>query len=219
MGNLFVLYSALAVFGIGITLIDFLGVLDHIGHGDTGSDGADSAGADDGDSGDHDTDSDSSDSIDNSDSHHSHEHGSYLGPGDTGIRAVTGIMSALRIAVYFSLGAGPTGLFALHSGLSAGQSLLWSAAVGAGIAIFARLLRKFIRRDLDSSIGPDELMMENAVLLLPLEAGAMGKASVKQYGREREIYVRCKDQTRPLAKGSEVRIIDFDDEVYWIEPV
>jgi hypothetical protein len=88
-----------------------------------------------------------------------------------------------------------------------------------GIAALARILRKIVRRELDSSIRPDELLMETAVLLLPITPGAVSKAVVREYGREKEIYVRCADTNSALAKGSEVRIISFDDSIYWIEPV
>jgi hypothetical protein len=199
MGSLFVVYLALTVFGAGITLIDFLGVFDQSDQADDSND-----------------DSDETDANDTAAPAH---HGSYLTPGSTGVRFVTGLMGALRLCVYFALGAGPTGLFALFTGLSAEKSLLWSAAIGVGIAALARILRKLVRRELDSSIRPDERLMETAVLLLPITPGAVGKAVLRQYGREMEIYVRCIDTNRALAKGNKVRIISVDDSIYWIEPV
>jgi hypothetical protein len=99
------------------------------------------------------------------------------------------------------------------------SSLGWSAAAGVGIAILTRLLRKFIRRDLDSSIKPDEFLMEKAVILTPVLPGEAGKAAVRQFGREQEIYVRCRDTAAAFSKGAEVRIVDFDESWYWIEPV
>jgi membrane protein implicated in regulation of membrane protease activity len=233
--NPLAIYIALSVFGLGVTIIDFIGVLEPSGDagagGDSadgdgadgdaadsdGADAADSDGADDAGADGDDTDSDSAaDSADAGVAHH--DHGSYLAPESAaGIKAVTGIMGFLRLLVYFSLGAGPTGLFALLRGLSPFQSLFWAAGVGAAIAVFARLLRKFIRRDLDSSIQSVEFLMEKAVLLLPLSPGEMARAVVRQYGKETELYVKCKDPAAAIPKGSEVRIIDFDNEVYWVE--
>ncbi|MDR1143612.1 MAG: hypothetical protein LBK77_05240, partial [Spirochaetaceae bacterium] len=132
MGNLFILYSALTVFGIGVTLIDFLGILDHAGGHDAGHDGHagdyadtgghESAGGADGNhgaghtdgGGDHGPGGHNDSRGDNAE----HDHGSYLSPGDAGVRAVTAVMGLLRTVVYFSLGFGPTGLFAWFTGLS-----------------------------------------------------------------------------------------------------
>jgi hypothetical protein len=218
--NPFILYTALSVFGLGVTIIDFLGILNH-GDEDSGGDhanGGNDAGDDVGDTGEgsngHDDDGDGGQSGHDV---HDHDHSSYLSPGSSGIKAVTAVMALLRTAVYFSFGAGPTGLFALFRGLSQGQSLLWAAGVGTGTAFLARSLRKFIRRDLDSSIKPEEFLMEKAVLLLPLGPGTIAKAVVRQYGKETEIYVKCRDSRAAMEKGTEVRIVDFDNELYWIE--
>jgi hypothetical protein len=213
--NLYIIYLAMAVFGLGVTIIDFLGVLEPSGDADGGME---DGGTDDG--GDDYADSDSAETAadDVSDDDSSvHDPGSYLGPGSTGIKTVTVIMSALRFLVYVSLGAGPTGLFALLRGLSLGQSLLWAAGVGVAVAFLARFLRKLIRRELDSSIKPEEFLMEKAELLFPLLPGEMSRAAVRQYGKVTDIYVKCRDGAVSLAKGTEVRIIDCDNELYWIE--
>ena len=39
------------------------------------------------------------------------------------------------------------------------------------------------------------------------------------FGREREIYVRCRDARLALLKGCAIRIVDYDDSIYWIEPL
>jgi membrane protein implicated in regulation of membrane protease activity len=123
----------------------------------------------------------------------------------------------LRTGVYFSLGAGPTGLFALLTGVGGAASLAWSAGAGVFIAVLTRALRAFVRRDLDSSIKPEEFLMDQAVICVPVAPGAMGKALVSRYGRDTELYVRCKDQSRALQKGEVVRIVDMDDDCYWVE--
>jgi hypothetical protein len=209
-----VFFIALSVFGAGVTVIDFLGLLDHDDGGDSASDAADSAddagGVDDGSEGSllassGETGTDVTESA--------------KGGKDHGIRALTRVLSTLRLTVYFSLGAGPAGLFAVLSGQSDVASLQWAGAVGVGIAVLARALRKVIRRELDSSIKPEEYLMEKAVLLLPLEAGKMGKAAVRQYGREAEIYVKANDPGLELPKGAEVLISAYDDSVYYIDKI
>ena len=194
MTNFFVLYLALTVFGVGVTIVDFLGLMDQDGSGETDGDSAPA----------------------------SKSSGSYLADTPSkekpAFRLIAVLMGLLRSTVYFSLGFGPTGLFALFSGLSQTAGLLWAGAVGLAMIALARLLKRFIRRDLDSSIKPDELIHEKGVLLLPLEGSAISKASVHQFGRETRIYVRCADENAKLAKGQEITIVDYDNDIYWIKP-
>jgi len=203
MADLFVLFITLTVFGVGVTIIDFLGILDHFGASD------------------HSGDSDHG-HIDNASTA---EHGSNLVPANKqpvqekpSFVIITKIMWLFRNAVYFSLGFGPTGLFAVFSGLSRTSGLIWAFATGTAMMILARLLRRFIRRDLDSSIKTDELLQEKGVLLLPLEGGAISKAMVRQYGREIEVFVRCKDKNSNLPKGKEIIIDEYENDVYWVIP-
>lgn len=290
MNSLFVLYSALAVFGVGVTIVDLFGVFEHAassggGSGHDSGDGADGAddGGDSGDSGVVDSDgADSGDGADGADgggsgddadggdgsdggadaghdagnghgdvihgssgdhdghdySHdHGHDHGHglthvhlshdhpvpargfYVASAESGTRLVAGAIGALRTGVYFSLGAGPTGLFALFTGLGAAESLAWSAVAGIGISVLVRLLRGFIRKDLDSSINMAEFIMDEATISVPVEPGAMGKAIVRRYGRETEVYVRAMDASLAIPKGSSVRLVDLDDDCFRIEPL
>ncbi len=253
MQSLLVLYSALAVFGLGVTIVDLFGVLDQFGsHGAEADGGSDHDGADDGGGGaSHDGDAgDGSETGDaggahdaeagsdahgaeadqgadtghaNEGSHEaaaSHDHGdrgSYVAAASAGTRIVAKAIGTLRSGVYFSLGAGPTGLFAVLTGVAPAESLAWSAGAGLFIAILAKTLRAFIRKDLDSSIKPEEFLMDGARISVPVSPGAMGKAIVRRYGRDNELYVRCKDLGRALPKGAEVRIVDWDDDCYWVE--
>jgi len=169
------LFLSLTIFGVGVTIIDFLGIFD--------------------------------------------SDGSNLSPEKSGFKIISKLMNALRNIVYFSLGFGPTGLFASFNGLTKTSGLIWAVSVGAGVMILARLLKRFIRKDLDSSIKPDDLLQENGVLLLPLEGDEISKAAVRQYGREIEIFVRCKDPHIKIPKGKEIIIEEYDNDVYWIRPV
>ena len=195
MDNFMVLCTALSVFGVGITVIDFLGVFDH--------------------SRDDDHDAPESESF-------IKLHGSYLSPDRSGaeyrrIRAVTVIMGILRTAVYFSLGFGPTGLFSRLIGLNRSTSLLWAIGMGLFTTALAWVLKRIIRRDLDSSIRNIDFLMETGTLLLPLEGNSISKIIVQKFGKETELYVKCSDKKTKLAKGKIVRIVDYDDEVYWVE--
>jgi hypothetical protein len=223
MGIFFALYTALSIFGLGVTVIDFLGLLDHTGYtdaqghdasggghanADANHDGGDHEGGDyipDGHTGQH------------GDDFRHGEEGALLGSDNTGIRFITLLMGLLRSAVYFSLGAGPTGLFALFTGRSALSGLVWAGAAGIGIAVLGKVLRRLIRNDIDSSIKPEELLMETAIISVPVGPGQIGKAIVRQFGREQEVYVRCNNGKASFAKGSEVCIVDYDESQFWIE--
>lgn len=276
MPNLLVAYSALAVFGIGVTIVDMLGLFARAeaadqddggvhdggghgdaGHGDTagqdgggqdgddGHDGAESAGEHDGgydgsvlDSaiGGHEGAHDAGEGEgaaegvhgletagaghhgDHAGEHGAAGHGSVVASADSGVRSVARAIGALRMGVYFSLGAGPTGVFATLTGVAPWPALAWSVGAGVFIAALSRTLRSLIRRDLDSSIQPGEFIMDEATITVPVEPGAMGKASVRRYGVERELFVRAKDPGRAFGKGEAVRIVDIDDDCYWIEP-
>jgi hypothetical protein len=223
MADLFILFLALTVFGVGVTIIDFLGIMDNTGEND-GSSGSDNT---EGDT----SAEDASMGGGRQGSTLVHElqperDGSLLDnkvnktakSEKPGIKIITKFMNLLRSAVYFSLGFGPTGLFASFTGLSRTQGLIWSFTVGIAMIILARLLKRFIRRDLDSSIKSDELLQEKGVLLLPLEGEEISKAVVRQYGREIEIYVRSKDKDIKYPKGKEIIIDDYDNDVYWVKP-
>ncbi|MDR0722386.1 MAG: hypothetical protein LBF75_06275 [Treponema sp.] len=198
MEPLLIIYGALTLFGLGITVADFFGILDQ-------------KGTDDGDTGEPVQEGELSDEAGPSS-----QGGSWLAPGDPGIKVLTKILGCLRTGVYFSLGAGPTGLFALFLGHTPGKSLAWSTGVGVGILFMAHLLRKLVRRDLDSSLKPGEFIMEKAIITVPVGPGAGGKAVVRQFGKETELYVRSKDPRASFAKGTEVQIVDFDESWYYV---
>ncbi|MHB9292753.1 hypothetical protein Holit_01858 [Hollandina sp. SP2] len=192
MEPLFIIYGALTLFGLGITAVDFFGILDQKGtdDGNTGEPVQEGTRADEG--------------------------GSWLASGEPGIQVLTKILGCLRTGVYFSLGAGPTGLFALFLGHTPGKSLIWSGGVGVGILCMTHLLRKLVRRDLDSSLKPGEFILEKAIITVPVAPGAGGKAVVRQFGKETELYVRSKDPQVYFAKGAEVQIVDFDESWYYV---
>lgn len=209
MQSLFILYSALAVFGLGVTVVDLVGVLDQTAASD-GEAGPDSDGSleDGGAEGGPEAEASAASQS---------TRGSLVAGGRKGVRAVAKLIGALRIGVYFSLGAGPTGLFALLTGVAPAASLAWAAGAGAFIAVLVKALRSFARRDLDSTVGQEEYLMDEAAVTVPVAPGAMGRVAVRRYGREAELYVRCKDPKASLAKGARVRIVDLDEGFYWVE--
>lgn len=245
MNSLWILYSALAVFGVGVTIVDMIGVFEHAGGHDDGTSGH-GGGHDDSDAtGGHDAQDDGGVGHDSSDGngyhdvghdahgagdhnhggehgvsvHHGGHVGSYVASVDAKTRAVAKAIGLLRSGVYFSLGAGLTGVFSLITGVAPVPGLLWSAGAGLFIAALARGIRALVRRDLDSSFKPEEFIMDKATVLVGIAPGALGKIAVRRYGAETELYARAKDPSLAIRKGASVRIVDWDSDCHWVEPI
>jgi membrane protein implicated in regulation of membrane protease activity len=231
MIGLTIAFIALSVFGVGVTIVDIFGALGHAddssghdgdhgdGHGadhDAGHDAGHAAiEADSAHGGGHEGTHDGQ-GIDHGGSHQDPageqhlpalsrgSHGSVMAAGNRGVRNVARLASALRTAVYFSLGAGPMGLFASLRGQGIVETILWAVIAGFLIAVVSRTLRRVVRRDLDSSVHDEDLVGETAEVTVPIAEGLLGKARIKKYGREMEVYVRLASGS--AAKGELVRL-------------
>jgi membrane protein implicated in regulation of membrane protease activity len=208
------IYLGLLVYGAGALALSLFGALGH-GH-DESHDG----GHDGGHGHDHGHDAARGHQADGTPS----AEGALTAPGrtrrgDEGARALSRIAVFLRSTVYLSLGAGATGLFAAARGLGALEGAAWAAGAGILALAVARLARRLVRRDLDSSFKSEEFLMEEGVIVVPAAPGEMGKAEVRKYGASVELYVRASDDSIALAKGDRVRVVDLGDECYRVEPV
>jgi len=241
------IYLGLLVYGAGVLALSFLGVLGHDQAHDDGAIDHDGGGHDDGhDDGDHEG---GSHDDDGGDGHESDGQGHAgpradgsalaLDPSDRAVaaydrsgtepsrgrphqgavKAVSRIASLLRSSVFLALGAGATGLFAGTRGLGALEGAAWAAGAGLLALAVSRLVRRLVRRDLDSSFKSEEFLMEEALVTIAAAPGQMGKAELRKFGADLELYVRATDPSRPLSKGERVRIVDYADECYYVEPV
>ncbi|MDE0021514.1 MAG: hypothetical protein OXT69_09065 [Candidatus Poribacteria bacterium] len=146
------LYWFAAILGVGVIVIDMLGLLGDDGNGMDGGDAGD-AGDGDGDGG---------------------------GESGGGGSAVLSVLRFMRIFIYFCVGFGPFGLAAMAFGSPPLVSLLWALGAGAASAFLARLFFRFQRTDLDSSLQEEELLFERATVIVPIPAGGgMGKVRVR----------------------------------------
>lgn len=246
MSFLSLVYIGLSIFGAGVIIADFFGLLSQSGGADHHGDDLNGDGTHDhvdddlaagyivhdGDSahgGDHPFDGDSShDSIGSHDGAITHHHeaddgsgagGSLVQAPDSRVRIVAKAIGWLRTGVYAAIGAGPTGLLALFQGSPPLESLLWASGAGVFIAVLAKSLRRIARREMDSSFKPEEFLLDEAEILVSVTPGAMGKALVKRYGAAQEIYVRALDGAAAFPAGTRVRIADFDESCYYVEAV
>ena len=226
MSWLLSIYIAATVFGVGITVIDLLGFLG--GHDGDQSDGI---GTDhDGDSGDFaevdhdgggaaDHDGADHDSAAHEDAGHEpteHE-GSVAGHDRPERRGfVLSLLSALRNLIYFCLGFGPVGWFALATGSSAAGALLYSAPVGVVALIGTRLLRRFMRRELNSEVRESELLMEQGEVTVTIGKGEMGRVRIKLGELYVERYARAASADATIHVGAQVRVTDVGEDCVYV---
>ncbi len=131
------IYIGCTVFSVGITTLDFLGILG--GRDESGSDGMEHGGDLHGGDMGHDGDLDGGDidhagDVDSGDHDADSDHAGEATSGETshyGGVAVLSVLSYLRSLVYFCLGFGPTGWVAMATERSPAGSLLWALPAGA----------------------------------------------------------------------------------------
>ena len=97
------------------------------------------------------------------------------------------------------------------------ESAWWSVGAGAAIAVLARSLRSLVRRDMNSSFTDADFILEEAEITIPVEPGRMGKATVRRFGSQVEVYVRASTPERGFERGDAVRIVDFREDYYVVE--
>ena len=227
------LYIGATVFGVGVTLIDFLGLLgDQEGDADDG--GAEAADADSGaieadfdsdgaDGGfgadtDADADGDAGELADADEAGDVEEVGSVAGHDVRQRRnIVLRFMTALRSLVYFALGFGPVGWFALATGQSTLTSLAYAAPVGGVVLLGARWLRRILRSELTSEIKESDLLMEKGTVTVTINPGQLGRVRVTVGGAYVDRYARVRELTEPLRPGDPVRVVEVSDECVFVE--
>lgn len=230
------IYIGCTVFSVGITALDFLGILggsrdgeDHSGDGDYGADldvtaldhgtDSDAAALDTGselDAGDFDLGGDADgDDVSHSDHTEDFEAQSHHGGGV----AILSILSYLRSFVYFCLGFGPTGWVALATGRSLGNSFMWALPAGAIAFVLARTFFRFQRSDTDSSLMSDELLFQRGTVIVPLSHDAMGKVRIHVGMNVTEQYALSAEPSTEFRKGDTVWITNVTDEHVYVEDI
>jgi membrane protein implicated in regulation of membrane protease activity len=238
MGWLTPLYIATAIFGVGITLADLFGLFSHLAHGqgaDAGHGAAHDAGGAHGAA--HDTDGAHGAAHDTGSAHplpavhpSSVTHPSFDHPVSTEESTGSAVaqdvvprggglvraMSAVRSVVYFCLGFGPVGLFALTQYRHPAATLLWSVPVGVVVLVGARALRSLASREMSSEIAKEDLLMEHGTVLVTIRRGAMGKVRISVGGRYVDCYARGKEETE-LPVGARVRVVESSEDHVVVE--
>jgi membrane protein implicated in regulation of membrane protease activity len=246
------IYIGCTVFSVGITTLDFLGILGRHDDSDTGDtdaggdldatytdahgdfdagdidasgdfDAGDVDASGDLDAGDMDIDGDSdaghidhADDADDGESGHVNDVDSADTPHH-GAVAVLSVLSYLRSLVYFCLGFGPTGWFALTAGNDPTRSLMWALPAGAIAFVVARAFFRFQRSDTDSTLRSEELMFQRATVIVPLSHRTMGKIRVQVGMNVTEQYALAAEPNTQFEKGELVWVTNVTDECVYVE--
>jgi membrane protein implicated in regulation of membrane protease activity len=244
MSTLISVYIACTIFGVGVTIIDMLGILGDLfqegdaggeggDEGDFGDEGGEDAFDDGGDYGDVDGDAgdegvdDGDFEVGNEDGDGEYSEEGALEHGEKG--SVTShenyrerhillrILTTARSLVHFSLGFGPVGWFALATGETAVASVAWSVPVGVVTLVGGRLLRRIQRSELDSQVTTEDLIMERGQVIVSIGKGQLGKVRVVLEGTYADRFARAANPEDSLPAGTPIRVVDVSDECVYVE--
>ena len=135
-----------------------------------------------------------------------------------GARPLLAILSVARNVIYFCLGFGPVGWFALATTGDPWRSLAWSLPVGGVALMGTRALRRFMRHELNSEIKSSELLMERGDVIVSIGAGELGRVRIRLGDLYVERFARAVDQALTIRVGTHVRVTDVNDECVYVEP-
>lgn len=184
MGSLLTLYIITGVFGLGVTIIDLVGIFGD----DTGDMDAEG-----------DLDGDSGVSV------IAHEGRNFSG-------LIIKIITLLRSLIYFCLGFGVIGFIAVYTGRSFLSALIWSVGAGVLSTFLAHLLKRLLRKEIDSTIKESELLMEKGEVLVSILPGKQGKVRIKVGGAYIDRYARADKLDSTLKPGEKVYVTDIADD-------
>ena len=228
------LYIGATIFGVGITIADLFGAFSNLVGADSGSDsGGESDGGEiDSDGADGADDIDDVDDVDADDADDAGEEADEADEVDDADHTsqsilahdarrrgstVLKIMTGFRSLVYFTLGFGPVGWFAISQYGFSTRTLAWSLPVGAVVMVGTRMLRSFMKKDLSSDVKEAELIMEKGVVTVSIKNAQMGKVRIIVGGAALERYARAKDKDADLPVGTQIRVVDVSDECVLVE--
>jgi len=212
------LYTALAVFGVGVLIVDLMGLLGG-GQEDSGTEGTtfDPGGTEDGEGIGAEADASADQGGDEDTGEQDQADDAVRGSADTrGILILAGLRY-LRSFVYFSVGFGPIGLLALWKGYGAPGSLLWSVPAGLASTFVVRRILRFQTHDTDSSLHPEDLIMRKATVLIPLSQGSMGKVRIEVGMGVSEQYALPEHDDEHFENGETVYVARVSDECVYVE--
>ncbi len=221
------LFIAATIFSVGVVAVDMLGLL-----GGDGGEAAEAGGDSGGDSGEFGelgeagdvSDGGEAAGVDNGEVDWAPDSGEEFGPGDTHTghlgdqgSPVLSALTYLRMFVYFCLGFGPVGWFAMAGGRNPAIALLLAAAVGSLAVFIAQAFFRFQRSDTDSTVRSNELLRQQATVLVGLSDTTLGRVRVQLGMSILEPYARAAHEGASFQKGDTVRIVQVTDDCVYVE--
>lgn len=207
------LYWFTAILGVGVTVVDLLGLLGTGGQTDGGqADGAAAvdAGADSG------SEPAGGEPVSGESAGSEAGGGESAGGESVGGAPVLSFLRYVRTAIYFCLGFGPFGIASAAFGSGAAGSLLWALAGGAGTAVLARLFFRLQRKELDSSIAEEELLFEEATVIAPIADGGMGKVRIRLGQSVAERYALAENPEARFPVDARVQVAQVTDRCVYV---
>lgn len=201
------LYWFTAILGVGVTVVDLLGLIgaggqDDGGQADGGTGGQPGAGDDGAAAVDAGGDSGGGESS--------------VGGESAGGAPVLSFLRYVRTVIYFCLGFGPFGIASTAFGSGAAGSLIWALAGGAGTAVLARLFFRLQRKELDSSIAEEELLFEEATVIAPIADGGMGKVRIRLGQSVAERYALAENPEARFPVDARVQVAQVTDRCVYV---
>ena len=228
-------FIATTVFSLGVVSLDFLGILGGDDSGDVDGldldsgdfdggfdsiEGADFDAIGDGGDGSFDLDSfDGEGGVDVFDGDGDVDgdvDGSTEVTGYDGGTMVLSMLLWLRMAVYFCLGFGPTGLASVVGGSSALVALLTAMPVGVASLLLAQWFFRFQRSNTDSSLRAVDMIQAPATVTIPLTHRTMGRVRVDAGMNVTEQYALAEFEDGDFRKGDAVRVVRVTDEAVYV---
>lgn len=200
--HLFYLFAT--VFGVGVMLLDLLGVFTHSFHF-----GADSNSQLAEDSSHLDNNADHQTNLEHTHTthHDSHPHIPLLS-----------VLRYVRMFVYFCAGFGPMGLLAEFTGSSLFGALAWAMLGGVASTSLGLFFFRLQQKDLDSSVRTEDLFLGKAEVIVPISNGNMGKVRVITGQSVAERYALAENPTDSFSMDTAVDIVRVTDECVYVRP-
>ena len=195
------LYWFTAILGVGVTVVDLLGLIGSGGQADGGADGSGAEAGGEGSGG---------------QASGSQVAGEDAGGASGGGAPVLSFLRYVRTAIYFCLGFGPFGIASTAFGSGAAGSLIWALAGGSAVAVLARLFFRLQRTELDSSIEEEELLFEEATVIAPIAGGGMGKVRIRLGQSVAERYALAENPEERFAVDARVQVAQVTDRCVYV---
>lgn len=138
------------------------------------------------------------------------------GAGGASHAPLLSVLRYLRTFVYFCLGFGPFGLVAGKMGNGATPTLVWALGGGAVVAVMARAFFRFQNTVIDSSVGDDDVLFEQASVTVPLSDTDMGRVRIHLGQAVVERYALASEPNTFFATDDVVQIVSIADDCVYV---